>query len=109
MIQEATGKFSSRCVLPDRRSLAVVIGMVASVELDAAEQRKRRRGRTPYMGNPPAKPMLSRDFRDASGPVQACTARSGDDHCPWLVSTWLQAFVSFGRFCCRHARMVNSP
>src|SRR3954447_1769110 len=37
MIQDATGKFSSRCVLPDRRSLAVLIGLVASVELAAAK------------------------------------------------------------------------
>src|SRR3954453_10094126 len=37
MIQDATGKFSSRCVVPDRRSLALLIGLVASVELAAAK------------------------------------------------------------------------
>src|SRR4051794_30836155 len=133
MIQDATGKFSSRWVLPDRRSLAVLIGIVASVEPAAAETCMRRLGRTPYMGNSPVKPMLSRDFRGApayppvipghapahgpeiqkierrlSIPGSRLRARN-DNHCPWLVSTWLQGLVSFARFCCRHARMVKSP
>ena len=64
------------------------------------------RSRTPYMGNSRAKPMLSRDFakrrprpeRTRSGQASAFNSLR-ENYCPWLVSTWLQALVSFGRFC----------
>ena len=34
---------------------------------------------------------------------------SRDVYCLWSFSTWAQASESFGRFCCRQARMVKSP
>src|SRR4051794_10611023 len=53
MIHEATGKFSSRWVLPDRRSLAVVIGIDCIVEHGRPrarlEQRHTGRSREPHI------------------------------------------------------------
>src|ERR1041385_312747 len=70
MIHDATGKFSSRWVLPDRRSLAVVIqnrlhGLNIAIARDVMNNGTQDRWRTPYMGNSPAKPMLSGEFRRA--------------------------------------------
>src|SRR3954447_1909340 len=82
MIHEATGKFSSRWVLPDRRSLAVVIGIDCIVEHGRPRARFEQRhtgplAGTPYMGNSRAKPMLSRDFRKAPGAPGTDPSRPG--------------------------------
>src|SRR5947209_3447566 len=74
MIDDATGKFSSRWVLPDRRSLAVVIQnrlhlLNMAIARDVLNDGTQDRWRTPYMGNSPAKPMLSPGFRRASRAV----------------------------------------
>src|SRR6267378_1712596 len=60
MIHDATGKFSSRCVLPDRRSLALVINYWPhSLAWRGAMERPRTQGNAcPIYGNTPPKPML---------------------------------------------------
>src|SRR5947209_13471490 len=135
MIQDATGKFSSRWVLPDRRSLAVLIGIVASVEPAAAGIAHAASRADPIYGKfagktnaisgfsrpraaarrqsfratrPRVRPECRNRVRSFGVRVRAWLDRN-DDHCPWFVSTWLQGLVSFARFCCRHARMVKSP
>src|SRR5258705_9505222 len=83
MIQDATGKFSSRCVLPDRSSLAVVIknwlhwsghGDFASLLSAHAD-----RPQTPYRGIRYQNQCFLRLLANADcGQIERITGRSGD-------------------------------
>src|SRR5205085_5808534 len=119
MIHDATGKFSSRCPLPDRNSLALVIKnrlLLSRLQIShndacyahatgvADPYRRIRRQNQCYLvfaagpGTPP-KPHAMADDRMRT---RAC-------YCPWVFSTVSQATEILGRFSCRHARMVKSP
>src|SRR5438445_6467448 len=110
MIHDATGKFSSRWVFPDRSSLALVIKrnwLYSSGLAARADAWRMRRDREPHIGEYAAKtnavwahkPMpprrvitpelgRARRLRDANA-----------GYCPWFFSTWSQAGVMLGRFC----------
>ena len=76
MIHDATGKFSSRWVFPDRSSLALVIGIGCTCwtwpfrRLGFENTGMQDRSRTPYMGNSRAKPMLSPYLRSRTTAVR---------------------------------------
>src|SRR5437588_4415836 len=118
MIHEATGKFSSRCPLPDRNSLSLVIKnrlLLSKLEVShkpaacahatgiADPYRRIRRQNQCYLvfaagpGTHPEPPVTA-DDRMRTRP-----------YCPWVFSTASHAVEILGRFSCRQARMVKSP
>jgi hypothetical protein len=119
MIHDATGKFSSRWVFPDRSSLALVIKKLATLVQNGGTRRYQAHAtdREPHIGEYAAKtnavwgikpmPPLPANTPE-TGLVRRLTGADGG-YCPWLVSTWSQDADIFGRFCCRQARMVKSP
>src|ERR1700692_4773637 len=123
MIHDATGKFSSRCVLPDRSSLALVIGnWLHSLKQWFRVRRngpRTRRDREPHIGEYDTKTnaicdvpaCLNQADNRPINPIIGLRRRLPEArvYCPWFFSTNSQALVNFGRFCCRHARTVKSP
>src|SRR5580692_1707838 len=81
MIHDATGKFSSRCVLPDRNSLAVVISnwllhLSGQVGPNAAILRAREGIDIPHIGEYVAKTNAVCEC-EASGPSPSAGPRAG--------------------------------
>ena len=117
MIHDATGKFSSRWVFPDRSSLALVIKILAAFILAWGTRRNGRRirkgSRAPYreyaaktnaMGTAPRQ-------RGLSQPAEVSRRSCADAD---LLPVALQHLIAggadtCGRFCCRQARIVKSP
>src|SRR5260221_6447581 len=109
MIHDATGKFSSRWVFPDRSSLALVIKRTGYIHQDwrhaptlgacdgiATPYRGIRRQNQCYLGS------LAHTAAPVITPESGRARRSRDAkaaYCPWFFSTWSQAGVILGRFC----------
>src|ERR1700756_384551 len=96
MSHDATGKFSSRWPLPDRSSLAVVIGNRLVFQVNSAL-------------------VLAFHIREQGAKTNAMQADPRPDsvglscYWPWFLSTWSQASLILARFSFRQARMVKSP
>jgi hypothetical protein len=123
MIHDATGKFSSRWVFPDRSWFAVGIGIgYADLDRNWVSRQFPNAGQAgllahPYRGNRELNQCYLSPFSH-NQPATAATRRRPDNefawfsaaiYWPWFSKTWLQAFVNFTRFSCRQARIVKSP
>ena len=118
MIHDATGKFSSRWVFPDRSSLALVIrNWLHSSGLAACADAQRTRGdRVPHIGEYAAKTnaiwACQPRHAPAIKPKMGCPRRltgANAAYCPLFLRTWSQAVLILERCSFRHARMVKSP
>src|SRR5258707_8496238 len=107
MIHDATGKFSSRWVFPDRRSLALVIrNWLHSLGIGGARRcsAHARRSRAPYRGircqNQCYMGCLAPPVTRVIEPKVALSARltdAGPAYWPLLLSTWSQAALILER------------
>src|SRR6266850_5691190 len=119
IIHDATGKFSSRWVFPDRRSLALVIrNWLHSLGIGGVRRcsAHARRSRAPYRGirrqnqcymgclTPPVTRVIEPKTAFPRGLTDANAA-----YWPLLLRTWSQAALILERCSFRHARMVKSP
>src|SRR4029450_13978507 len=111
MIHEATGKFWSRCVSTDLRSLALLIELLLRHWSCAGGAERPHIGA--YAGKTNAFAGCKRcnppSIEEPSGGLPAAVLRENGAYWPWFFSTWLQAAEICARFCCKQARLVNSP
>src|SRR5437868_11587900 len=109
MIQDATGKFSSRCVLPDRSSLALVIEKWLlrwkHWPKTPAALPRRRMDREPHIGeyDPKTNAIGGSSQTPAGlnvgpkGLAQRLPSQRPLCYWPCSLSTWLQATLNLGR------------
>src|SRR3954469_22954781 len=119
MIQDATGKFSSRSPLPDRNSLAEVIEGWSTIvwtgrAFSLALARAGDAAAAPHIGeygrktNPVSRWLPFADQVRKGGPGAAFLWASGRAYWLWFFRTWSQACEILARFSLRQARMVKS-
>src|SRR5437660_1820707 len=106
MIQDATGKFSSRCVLPDRSSLAVVIKnwlhWSGHGKFCIPCHPRMPIGRKSHIGEYATKTNAFCDWPQTPTAVKLNQRRlldAREAYCPWVLSTRSQALVNLGRCC----------
>src|SRR4029450_11342872 len=119
MIHDATGKFSSRWVFPDRRSLALVIrNWLHSLGIGGIRRcsAHAKRSRAPYRGirrqNQCYMGCLAPPVTRVIEPKMAFPRRLTDASAayrPLFFRTWSQAALILERFSLRQAKMVKSP
>src|SRR5512143_1296487 len=100
MIHEATGKFSSRSVLPDRNSLAE--GIEDWLTIVWTERLFCRRKGAP---DKPSRPP----YRGIRRQNQSCLSAPLADYWLWVFRTWSHSAEILDRFSFKQAKMVKSP